>query len=105
MNIIITARKFKARETLKDHIKDEVKSLSKFNDDIISADVILSFQNSQNSIKKAEITLHIPGQTLVAAEESDEFTKSVTAASNKLSRQLKTLKSKKKAGLIDNRDR
>ncbi len=105
MNIIITARKFKARETLKDYVKDELKSLLKFNDSIISADVILSFQNSQNSVKKAEITLHIPGQTLVATEESDEFTKSVTAASIKLSRQLKTLKSKKKAGLNDNRDR
>jgi putative sigma-54 modulation protein len=97
MNIIITARKFKARETLKDYIKDEVKSLLKFNDDIISADVILSFQNSHESIKKAEITLHIPGQTLVAAEETDEFTKSVNVATNKLLRQLKTLKSKRKS--------
>jgi len=95
MNITITARKFKARETLKDHIKDEVKSLSKFNDDILSADVILSFQNSYDSLKKAEITVHIPGQTLVAAEESDEFSKSVTLVTNKLSRQLKTLKSKR----------
>ena len=97
MNIKITARKFKARITLKDYIKDELKSLLKFNDSILSADVILSFQNSHDSIKKAEITLHIPGQTLVAAEESDEFTKSVTAASSKLSRQLKTLKSKRRS--------
>ena len=97
MNITITARKFKARETLKDYIKDEINSLTKFNDGILSADVILSFQNSHDSIKKAEITLHIPGQTLVAAEESDEFSKSVSAASNKLSRQLKTLKSKRKS--------
>lgn len=97
MNILITARKFKARETLKDHIKDELKSLLKFNDSILSADVILSFQNSHDSVKKAEISLHIPGQTLVATEESDEFSKSVTLASNKLSRQLKTLKSKRKS--------
>jgi len=97
MNITITARKFKARETLKDHVNAEVKSLLKFNDDILDADVILSYQNSHDSIKKAEISLHIPGQTLVAAEESDEFTKSVTAATDKLSRQLKTLKSKRKS--------
>jgi len=97
MNINITARKFKARETLKDHVNAEVKSLLKFNDDILDADVILSYQNSHDSIKKAEISLHIPGQTLVAAEESDEFTKSVTAATDKLSRQLKTLKSKRKS--------
>jgi len=97
MNITITARKFKARETLKDHINAEVRSLLKFNDDILDADVILSYQNSHDSVKKAEISLHIPGQTLVATEESDEFTKSVTAATDKLSRQLKTLKSKRKS--------
>ena len=97
MNIKITARRFKARTTLKDYIKDELKSLLKFNDSILSADVILSFQNSHDSIKKAEVTLHIPGQTLVAADESDDFAKSVNAASSKLSRQLKTLKSKRKS--------
>jgi putative sigma-54 modulation protein len=97
MNVTITARKFKARETLKDYIKDEVKSLLKYDDSIISAGVILSFQNSHDSIKKAEITLHIPGQTLVATEQTEEFTKSVTLAVNKLSSQLKTLKSKRKS--------
>lgn len=97
MNIKITARRFKARETLKDYVREEVKSLLRFNDSIISADVILSFQNSHDSIKKAEITLHIPGQTLIAAEESEEFTKSVSAAVAKLLRQLKTLKSKRKS--------
>lgn len=97
MNINITARKFKARETLKDYIKDEVKSLLRFNDSIISADVILSFQNSHDSIKKAEITIKIPRQVLIAAEESDDFTKSVSAAVAKLVRQLKKHKTKIKS--------
>jgi ribosomal subunit interface protein len=74
-----------------------VKSLLKINDDIINADIILSFQNSHDSIKKAEITIHLPGQTFVATEESDEFTKSVSTAVQKLLRQLKTLKSKRKS--------
>ena len=47
MNITITARRFKAHDTLKDFIKDEVSSLSKYSDDIINAEVILSFQNSK----------------------------------------------------------
>ena len=97
MNITITARKFKARETLKDYVKAELNSLLKINDDIISADVILSFQNSHDSIKKAEITIHIPGQTFVAMDETDEFQKSVSAAVEKLLRQLQTLKSKRKS--------
>ena len=56
MNISITARKFKAHDSLKDFIKAEVSSLEKFNYDILKADVILSYQNVNNSIKTAEIS-------------------------------------------------
>ncbi|HSP87703.1 MAG TPA: ribosome-associated translation inhibitor RaiA [Ignavibacteriaceae bacterium] len=94
MNILITARKFKARQTLKDFINAEVASLEKFNDDIMSADVKLSYLNSKDSLKSAEIILHIPGQTLSATEESDEFEKSISYAVIKLTSQLKKIKSK-----------
>ncbi|MCL6495986.1 MAG: ribosome-associated translation inhibitor RaiA [Ignavibacterium sp.] len=97
MNIQITARKFKAHETLKEFIKDELTSLQRFNDDIINADVKLSFQNTQNSIKIAEIILSIPRQKLTAKEESDEFKKSVAGAVEKLRNQLSTIKSKRTA--------
>ncbi len=95
MNISITARKFKAHDTLKDFINGEVSSLGKFNDSIFNADVILSFQNTHPSIKSAEIVLQVPGQTLTAKEESDDFMKSISAAVIKLSRQLEKLKTKK----------
>lgn len=95
MNIQITARKFKAHQSLKDFIIDELNSLKRFNDDIISADVKLSFQNTQNSIKIAEILLSIPGQMLTAKEESDDFKKSVSSAVEKLKYQLSTIKSKR----------
>lgn len=95
MNISITSRKFKARDTLKDFITDEVKALTKYNEDILNADVILSFQNTKDSIKKAEITLQVPGQKFFAAGETDDFEKSVSSTVEKLIRQLKTLKSKR----------
>ena len=95
MNISITARKFKAHSSLKEFINDEISSLKKFNDDIINADIILSYQNQSNSIKKADITLHIPGQTLNATENSDDFKKAVSSSVGKLEKQLKTLKSKR----------
>lgn len=97
MNISITSRKFKAREILKDFISAEVKSLEKYNDRILSADVILSYQNTRASIKSAEIILQVPGQTLTATEHSDDYKKAVSAAIEKLSRQLTKLKSKKNA--------
>ncbi len=97
VNIIITSRKFKARDILKDFITAEVKSLEKYNDRILNVDVILSYQNSHDSIKIAEIIVQVPGQTLTATEQSDEYKKAVSAAVEKLSRQLTKLKSKKTA--------
>ncbi len=97
MNISITARKFKARETLKEFVNSEVSSLQKFFDNILDADVILSYQNIHDGEKCAEIILQVPGQILTAKEESDDFTKSVSAAVEKLSRQLEKLKNKRVA--------
>ncbi len=95
MNISITARKFKLHDSLKDFINEEISSLQKYNDSILRADVILSYQNPKDSIKKSEIVIHVPGQSLNAAEDSDDFKKSVSSSVDKLSRQLKTLKSKR----------
>lgn len=95
MNVLITARKFKAHDTLKQFVKDELNVLTKYNDDIISADVKLSFQNPTNSIKIADITVSIPGQILKATDQSDDFKKSVTSSVGKIIKQLKTVKSKR----------
>jgi len=95
MNISITARKFKAHDTLKDFIRGEVSSLDKYNDDILNVDVILSYINNRGNIKTAEIILQVPGQTMRATEDSDDFKKSVHAAVEKLSRQLKKLKTRR----------
>lgn len=95
MNISITARRFKAHETLKDFIKDELSSLNKFTEDILNAEVILSYQNTRESIKTAEISLNIPGHTIIAREDSDDFKKSISAAAEKVTRQLKKIKTKR----------
>ena len=55
MNISITARKFKAHDTLKEFIISEVSSLEKYFEGILKADVILSYQNAKDSLKTAEI--------------------------------------------------
>src|SRR4030042_3195578 len=95
MNISITARKFKAHPSLKDFINDEISSLKKFNEDILTAEVILSYQNSKDSIKTAEVILHVPGQTITAIENTDDFKKSISASVEKVTRQLKKLKTRK----------
>jgi putative sigma-54 modulation protein len=101
MNIIITARKFKAHPSLKEYINDEISSLTKFHDDILSAEIILSYLNNTKSTKTSEIIVHVPGQTLTAIEQSDDFKKSVNASNEKIIRQLRKLKTKRVARIND----
>ena len=92
MRITITARHFKAPETLKNFVRDEVSRLEKYYDRAMSAEVILSWEKLN---QVAEITLKVSRQNLAALEKSEEIRKSITLAVEKLERQLKKLKGKK----------
>jgi len=96
MNISITARKFKAHETLKEFITEEVSKIDKFYDNIIDIDVILSYQNNKDTTKTAEIIVKVPGQVLTASEMSEDYKKSTVLAVEKIQRQLDKLKTKNK---------
>jgi len=95
MNIQITSRKFRAKDSLKDFINSEVGSLEKVYEDILDIDVILSYENNINSTKEAEIILKVPGRILTSKEYSDDFKKSIAAAVSKLEKQLGRIKSKR----------
>ena len=95
MNINITARKFKAKDSLKEFINEEVKSLEKFHDGILDVDVVLSYIHDKDSIKTAEISVKITGKTLNISAESEEFGKSVSIVLEKFKRLLKKEKSKR----------
>lgn len=97
MNIQITSRKFTAKDSLNDFIKNEVQKLSRFNSDIMDANVVLSFLHNNNSIKSAEITLHVPGKVFKAVDTTEDFRKSISSAASKLERQLRKLKTKRLA--------
>lgn len=95
MNIQITSRKFKAKDSLKDFINTEIKALEKFHDGILDADVKLSYIHEKDSIKTAEIIVKIPGKTVTVSEDSDDFAKSINLGIDKLKRQLKKEKQKR----------
>jgi len=97
MNIQITSRKFRAKDSLKDYIKKELNSLEKINEDIIDANIILSYTHLKDSIKNVEMQIKVPGKVLTASDESDEFKKSINKVKLKIEKQLKTLKSKRLA--------
>lgn len=95
MNIRITSRKFKAKESLKDFIKSEIKSLERFNDQIMDCSVVLSFTHLKDSIKTAEFITKLPKHTITVSVSSDDFEKSVTFAIDKIVKQLVKAKTKK----------
>jgi putative sigma-54 modulation protein len=96
MNIRITSRKFKAKDSLKDFIKQEIKSLERFNDQIMSCNVVLSFTHLKDSIKTAEVIVKVPGNIITVSVSSVEFEKSITLAVDKLVKQLVKVKTKSK---------
>lgn len=94
MEIHFTARRFRAHSELKDHAVDGVKKLDKYFDGIRRCDVILSFDRPTNSIKKAELNVHVSGTILSVVETSEDFTKSIDLAIDKIERRLETYKAK-----------
>ena len=94
MDTHFTARKFKARPDLKGYALGAVKKLDKYYDGIVRADIILSYERTTQSVKKAEINIHVYGSTLSAKESSEEFLKSIDLAISKLERQLAKYKTK-----------
>ncbi|HAP34881.1 MAG TPA: ribosome-associated translation inhibitor RaiA [Bacteroidetes bacterium] len=94
MNIYITARHFKAHETLRAYAFDSLNKMEKYYDGILSADLILSFEKSRNSIKAAELVVKVQGSVLKALEKTDDYIKSIDAAVIKVERQLEKYKSK-----------
>jgi putative sigma-54 modulation protein len=97
MNVQITSRKFRAKDSLKDYIHKEVKHLEKYYDDILDVNVILSFTHLKDSIKSVEMVVQAPGKTFSANVSSDDFRKAVKGAVDKLTRQLKSYKTKRLA--------
>lgn len=75
---------------LKESAQKMADNLLKFHDGIISSHI--EFNNE--TTKQVVINLHVEGGTLVAKEESDDFRKSLTAAGEKMKRQLKKFKAK-----------
>lgn len=94
MNVTITARHFKAHETLQEYAVDAIKKLEKYYDGIVSAELILSYEKPMQSIKAAELHVVVQGTLLKAIGKSEEFHKSIDAAIVKVERQLQKYKSK-----------
>jgi ribosomal subunit interface protein len=96
MKIQITARHFKAKESTQDYIKTKVEELNKYNENIIFADVILSYDKPPADTKYCEIILKLKEKTLTTKESSGDFERAIDIALNKIEKQLYKVKDKQK---------
>lgn len=94
MDINFTARRFRAHPEIKNYALAEVKKLERLYNGIVKADIILFYERGTNSVKTAEVNLHVYGVILTARERSDDYVKAIDGAMDKLETQLKKYKSK-----------
>jgi putative sigma-54 modulation protein len=94
MKINITSRHFKASENLQNYINNKLEELTKYNEDVLHADVILSEENT--ILKSCEILVKLRHELVVAKETSDEFEKAIEKAVEKIDAQVYKLKDKQK---------
>ena len=85
---------------LQEDAKKILEGLSKYSDEITSANV--EFLNETS--KTVEITIVLHGNTIVAKEDSDDFRKSLNEAEDKIIRQIQKWKTKNMANRTKNID-
>ncbi|MBI2430088.1 MAG: ribosome-associated translation inhibitor RaiA [Ignavibacteriales bacterium] len=97
MDIHITARHFKAHESLRTYAFDSLKKLERYYNGIVSANVVLSYEKAVNSVKRAELYVTVYGTILKAIVGTDDFVKSIDSVIAKVERQIQKYKSKQRA--------
>ncbi len=93
MNIEITARHFDLTPQLKENIERELDGLTRYFENIISAEVVLDVEKYRQS---AEIKLKVYNQSMTGKADSNDMYASIEMAVDKVKTQLKKYKGKLK---------
>ena len=95
MQVNITARHFKAHDSIREYAESEIEKLTKYYEHLIKAEVILSFEKAVNSVKSAEIVISSNNHHVFTAKESsDDYIVSIEKAIHKLAAQIRKYKEK-----------
>jgi putative sigma-54 modulation protein len=96
MEIRVQSIKFNADQKLLDFIDKKIGKLTKFFDNIIKAEVVLSVEpDSKNNNKNVKVILAIPGDDLVVEKSSSTFEDCVNDCADVLKDQLVKVKEKR----------
>ncbi|MBI3003912.1 MAG: ribosome-associated translation inhibitor RaiA [Ignavibacteriales bacterium] len=94
MHIHVTSRHFKAHPSLVEYAEAAVEQLAHFYDGIIKGEVILNYEKPRNSVKIAEVNLSVHNAKLTSVARTNDFSKSIDVAVEKVLVQLKKYKAK-----------
>ncbi|MEG1611783.1 MAG: ribosome-associated translation inhibitor RaiA [Alistipes sp.] len=95
MNVKIQSVKFDADKRLVDFVEAKMSKLDRFAERSTGADVTMKLDKDlEKGNKVATITLHMPGEDLVAEHRSKAFEESVDEAIDAIKRQLEKFKTK-----------
>ena len=95
MNVQIQSVKFDADRRLVDFVEAKMAKMDRFAERSTGAEVILILdKDHEKGNKVATVTLHLPGEDLVAEHRSKAFEESVDEAIDALKRQLEKFKGK-----------
>lgn len=96
MKINITARHFKAKDSLQAYTKEKMEELGKYSESIVFADVIFSYDKPPADTKYCEMIFKLKDKTITATESAGDFEKAVDNAIIKIETQLYKYKDKNK---------
>ncbi|MDE6779079.1 MAG: ribosome-associated translation inhibitor RaiA [Alistipes sp.] len=95
MNVQIQSVKFDADRKLVEFVEHKMSKLDRFADRATGADVIMKLdKDHEKGNKVATVTLHMPGDELVAEGRATRFEEAVDEAIDALKRQLERFKDK-----------
>ncbi len=97
MKIILSGKNFSLTPSLHRFVEENVSSLKKYSKNILKAKVELDVDKNQKSgdINRVEIWLFLPKKVLQIGLKAPEMHEAITAAVNKMERQLIKYKDKK----------
>lgn len=97
MQLNVHTVQFKADQKLIAFTEEKVDKLEQFFDNIISGEVFLRLEKSDNTKNKlAEIRIHIPGKELFAKRQCKTFEEGIDETVEALRRQLMKTKGKRR---------
>lgn len=101
MKINITARHFKAKDSLQKYTKEKIEELARYSENILFADVIFSYDKPPADTKYCEMIFKLKDKILTAKESAGDFEKAVDNATIKIETQLYKYKDKNKTKKIN----